>query len=181
MSRRGIKMLIGTFMWFGTDSGNALRQYAADRNIPLAWAFNPTIETECGVGPQPPPSEGCTAWGPEVPRPRDTVAIRLLDPIVLRSCPEGHNFTVDTGTIHPFNATWHLAAVELASNRSFVHRMKAAKSLWSALVSNRSTVSALGVEPLYASACSSQDCVGVRVASQHCVCAKEGAQQYAQK
>ena len=39
MSRRGVKMLIGTFMWFGTDAGDALRRYAIDREIPLAWAF----------------------------------------------------------------------------------------------------------------------------------------------
>ena len=169
-------MLIGTFLWFGTSSGSALRQYAADRNIPLAWAFNPAIEAECGVGPQPPPTEGCTDWGPEVPRPRDTVAIRLLDPIVLRSCPEGHNFTVDEQTTQHFTATWRMAAGQLASNRSFVHRMQAAKTLWSQLVATPpasvATVSALGIEPLYSGACSSADCIGVRLAGQHCVCAE---------
>jgi hypothetical protein len=178
-SRRGIKMLIGTFMWFGTASGDGLRRYAIERGIPLMWAFNPTIATECGVGPQPPPSEGCTDWGPTVQRPEDPVAVRLVDPVVLRQVPEGHNFTGTNGTTAKhFESIWRAAATAMAFNHSFAIRMTAAKSLWPALLSSKGdgvqdVVITLGVEPIYAGACASEGCVGVRVGSRQCVCAPE--------
>ena len=183
MSRRGVKMLIGTFMWFGTDAGDALRRYAIDREIPLAWAFNPTIAAECGVGLQPPPSEGCTDWGGDVPRPRDLVAIRLLDPGVLDQVPEGHNFTADIGTKQHFDSVWQSAASALGPTNSFAARLKSAKSLWSTLLLANPTggsaagVASIAVEPPFAGACASQDCIGVRVADQRCVCERETPDQ----
>lgn len=176
-------MLIGTFMWFGTAAGTALRRYAADRAIPLAWAFNPTIAAECGVGPQPPPAAGCTDWGPVVPRPLDAVAVRLLDPIVLQEVPEGHNVTVGNATREHFELIWKKAADALAPDKSFVARISAAKSLWADLILPKGGdggapgVASLAVEPLYAAACSSEDCVGVRVVGQHCICAPPQSSQ----
>jgi hypothetical protein len=96
----------------------------------------------------------------------------------LHQVPEGHNFTANNGTEEHFESVWHTAAGALAPNNSFAARLKAAKSLWPALLCASTTggsaagVASLAVEPLFAGACSSQDCVGVRVIDRHCVCAE---------
>merc|ERR1712113_629206 len=95
---------------------------------------------------------------------------RILDPVVLRRVPEGHNVTAAADFLSAedgFNALWR----QVAS-----HKQPKSESLWQQLMlpsrseSSMFAPSVLAVEPVSFGACASDTCIGVRVFDAACIC-----------
>ncbi|CAE7496921.1 CNGA1 [Symbiodinium natans] len=172
----GVVMLVGLFeSLFGTDDGLRLRQWCVDRGWPLAWAHNPAISSwNCG-----PATEDCLMPSANFSQGIQAANLRLLDPVVLKAVPEGHNLTTEPSfaeSERAFASTWALAMKGVPSGKPSpprpwppVARLAQMSRLWSVL-SEEPAVQQLAVEPVYFQACSSSDCAGVRVLDRKCVC-----------
>ena len=173
----GIKMMIGTFdNWFGTANGARLREWCIARNWPLAWAHDPIDSMwDCSVN---------TTGGCQLP-PKWTYShgvspsnARLLDPLVLRRVSHGFNSTGGAGYAAAeaaFAARWDEVNRTVPSRTPQPTRRAELDRQWSQLLTGDTTStglagSLLAIEPLFAGACADEECVGVRVADQACVC-----------
>jgi hypothetical protein len=116
----------------------------------------------------PPPSCGtsCTQG-------HDDVAMRFLDPHVLVKVPEGHNSTRGAAfesARQVFETWWTTANATAKPSLPFPSRLILLTSIWEKMSAVLKT-SPLAVEPLFAGACASQACIGVRVIDGTCLCA----------
>ena len=162
-------MMIGAFdLWFGNANGTRLRAWCIERGWPLAWSHNPLDSLwRCGVN--------TTAGGNCTP-PQSTFAhgvepanSRLLDPIVLRRVPEGHNISSGSAFSSAeaaFEARWAAIGKQVSPSSPPAMRRALLDHQWIGLVADTSP---FAVEPLWSGACA-DDCVGVRVLDGRCVC-----------
>lgn len=159
---QGVLMLVGLFdILFGTAAGAVLRDWCIDQGWPLAWAHNPLISTwNCG-----PSTTNCQMPTDNFSRPLQSSNLRLLDPFVLRRVPEGHNLTRSESfevAELAFEDAWRRATTAPRDTTAVLD------GLWASL--REAQVSVLAVEPVYHAACTSPDCIGVRISDGSCVC-----------
>jgi hypothetical protein len=158
-------MLIGMFeLLFGTSEGEELRAWCQEKGWPLAWAYNPEQSFfRCGPAGDYPE---CT-FPESLDAPSAPVNVRLLDPLVLRQVGAGHNVSLPPDVHRFFEEQWN------ATNATSASKAELAQA-WARLMGSgeKSAWNTLAVEPVYADACESDDCVGVQVATGHCVCPK---------
>lgn len=170
----GIKMMVGSFdSWFGTPSGDKLRQWCIAQGWPLAWAHNPLDSLyKC----DPDPTKGCKPPPPYTySHGVETSNVRVLDPAVLSKVGEGHNVTATDTEARAFESAWAAAATAVPASTPYAKRYEFLDPIWTALVRGNATWNGLqsgglAIEPVFAGACASEACVGVRVVDGSCVC-----------
>jgi hypothetical protein len=156
---QAVTMVVASYAeLFGSRQGAALRQLCTRWGWPLAWALG-----------QPPSQHGGENGGWMATNVNRSVA-RLLDPVVLRRSPAGHNLSAAVEAAEPaFADAWTKVA---QSNENATGWTESGDD-WDALVLGvMGSGGSLAVEPLRAGQCEGQHtgrCVGVSGAG-NCVC-----------
>ena len=159
---QGVKLLVGMFeLLWGSSAGERLREWAVSRGWPLVWAYNPAMSFfRCGPSGDAP---SCI-FPHDLAVGIDTAAVRLLDPWVLARVAAGRNLTITNDTERAVHTAWERTNSSRASRTEL-------ESAWTSLVRDEMNVfSPLAVEPVFFGACADEECVGVHVRGQHCVC-----------
>eukprot|EP00040_Diaphanoeca_grandis_P034216 m.211239 g.211239 ORF g.211239 m.211239 type:complete len:504 (-) comp33104_c4_seq14:15-1526(-) len=155
----GIKMMIGMYeLLFGTPRGDVLRQWCIKMGWPLVWAFNPLMSFfRCGPAGNAPECK----FPQNLTVGNNTAAVRILDPMVLQNVETGSNVTVTPDLLANFEHLWN------STNINNVPQSELSPN-WNKL--EAVAFATLAVEPLFFDACEHEDCIGVLVNSQTCVC-----------
>lgn len=196
----GVLMMVASFSeLIGSTKADHLREWCIQRKWPLAWCdtraiaqissrttplyslFCPRCSSDCVHPPRrahnPYPYGGlsCQASSRLCLEEHDVdvdfyaANVRLLDPEVLAAIPHGHNLSRVKSFMEGARA-FQLTAE--AAGRAQISNSTAA---WERLL-QQPHVAELAVEPVFAGACTSKSCVGVRITDGTCVCPRAVAE-----
>jgi hypothetical protein len=164
---RGIKMIVAMYeLYWGTETGDKIRKWCRDLQIPLVWAYNP-IMSFFRCGPDPTSNPACV-FPDDLSVGIDTTSVRILDINILSELPAYSNITISPTQMTAFEEAWQTVNVTDLSH-------DAIDSAWYSFI--QSFWDDLGVEPVYYNACASKACVGVTVGRRNgdCVCPSDSS------